>query len=176
MTIAAVAIGAMVVGSVLGAAGQVASAEASANDQEAAAQQSDFAAEVQEENAVIQTAQAEEEAKRIRSDKQRRIGTARARYGASGVLTSGGSPLAAISDQAEESELDALTVKYQGQIQARDSKNQAILDRNNASRQRAGASNTRTAGVIGAGATLISGAGRAASTFSQLSSAQPRSK
>lgn len=141
-------------GTVLSVAGQAAQAEAQAGAQE-------FSANVQEENAQIASAQAQEEANRIRTDRDRRIGRARAQYAASGVLTNTGSPLAILSDIAEEAELDALTVKYQGSLRSRDSRNQAAVDR-------AGASNTRTAGAISAGASLLSGGANFASTGRSL--------
>jgi hypothetical protein len=130
---------------VTGALGSIAGANAQAS---AAEQQAAFA----EQNAAIARQRAASDEARTRRENRRRQGLARATIGASGV-TFEGSPLDVLSDSAAEAELDALTVRQAGELEASGFRQQA---RN----ARARASDARTAGRIGAGTALLSGASR----------------
>jgi len=128
--------------SAAGAIAQGNAAKASAN----------YNAAVARQNADIARANAAADA-----DKQERqggllAGRQRAAIGASGI-TPEGSPLEVMADSALESELDALTTNYRGELQARSYGQNATLQG-----MRGGAA--QTAGYIGAGATLLSGASK----------------
>lgn len=88
---------------------------------------------------------------------ERRAGTLRAKLGASGAVTTSGSPLLIQTTQAEESELENLRIGEQGAEQALASRQQGQLDllSGRLARQRGKAA--RTGAFIGAGSTLLTG-------------------
>lgn len=110
-------------------------------------------AAVNDRNALIARQQAEEDVNRQRRDTRRRMGSIRARYGASGV-TLEGSPLDVIEDSAAEAELDALTIQHQGELKAQGFDINASMDRTRAKVE-------RQAGFMKAGTALLSGASKA---------------
>lgn len=79
------------------------------------------------QNAVIaeQNAAAQEES--FRREARRRQGARRAAAGASGLQLTG-SPLAVLQDAAMEEELDALELRYQGDLKAQGFRRQADAD------------------------------------------------
>jgi hypothetical protein len=79
--------------------------------------------------------------------------------GASGVVPSEGSPLMVQAAQAAESELDTLMIGYQGQVAAAQQRSQAGLDTLQAGIYGQQAGYASTAGLIGAGTTLLQGFG-----------------
>lgn len=86
---------------------------------EAAARAAEFNAAVERQNAQISLQNAAEAEKRFRRMSRKRMGAARAARGASGV-TLEGSALDALAESAMQEELDALTIRYQGELRARD--------------------------------------------------------
>lgn len=116
----------------------------------ARADASEFNAQIAEQNAALARQQGAENADRTRREGRRRAGAIRAAFGASGVSLEG-SPIDVLTDQAVENELDALTAENQGLLQSTAFQNTASLDRANAR-------NSRTGAIIGAGASLLSGA------------------
>ena len=105
-------------------------------------------ASIQRQNARAAKEQAAAREEQLRRDRARRIGTIRAQIGAQGG-TIEGSPLDILADEAAEAELDARLVRFGGQVQARDFRNQA-----------------RSSTLSGVG-SLIGGAGQAAGTTVQ---------
>jgi hypothetical protein len=85
-----------------------------------------------------------------RRESERLLSTQRARYAAAGV-TLEGSPLLVQVDSAKQAELEALTIRYGGNVEATANRNKAAFQRSNASAYRA-------AGLINAGQTLLAGA------------------
>lgn len=110
-----------------------------------------------------QIAAAQEEDFRRRQS--RLMAARRAAGGASGLDTSTGSPLLASEDFAAETELQALRIRSGGETRATRLEQQAALTR-------AGGRNAQTAGFIGAGSSLLSGAGRSARILRDPSSIQ----
>lgn len=105
-----------------------------------------------QQNASIALAQAAEEAHRIRRIGARRSGSMTASYGAGNIALTG-SAAAVLVDQARQTELDALTAKYQGDLQARQWESEAQAAK---MRRR----NAIIGGVLGVGASALStGAG-----------------
>jgi hypothetical protein len=132
---------------VLSAAGMVQSASAQASAKKAQAAQAERAALISRQQAA-----AEEEKQRRLS--RRAQGSAVANVGASGI-TLEGSPLDVLEDSAMEEELDALTIRYNGEIGAMTYESEAAM-------ARSGAAAARTAGYYGAASSLLSGAAKIA--------------
>ena len=123
----------------------------------AQAQAADYNAKVAENNAIAinQQTAAREDAER----RQRRIrlGSAAASMSQSG-LTDTGSIMDMFDQSAIESELDILNSRYEGNLQARGYGEQAKLDRYSAATASSNASAAKSAGMLNAGAALLSGA------------------
>jgi hypothetical protein len=79
-------------------------------------------------NAKLSLQEAAEDERRLRVQNKKDIGQMRANYGASGV-TIEGSPLDVLREGASIAELDALTVRHQGDVKAWAYENNARLDR-----------------------------------------------
>ena len=139
---------ALIAGTVIAAGGQVVGG---IQQSKAAAYQ----AKAYEAEAVTQKQAAEYAEKQHRENISRFIGTQRARYGASGVdVSAGGSVKAVLADTVIQGEKDALSIRYGGDVAA-------ILARNRARMAKWEGGNAMTSGIIGAGSTLLSGAGTA---------------
>lgn len=99
-------------------------------------------------NADIARANASEMAARIRTGGRRTQGALRAAIGASG-LTVEGSALDVLADSATETELDALSAIYEGEIQALGFGDKAALAKHQAKM-------ARIKGAVGVGSSLLS--------------------
>lgn len=135
---------AAVAGQAIGAAGNIRQGNAA----EAAGE---YNAQIAEQNAQATRATAAEEERRLRVSSRKQIGQARANYGASGVQLEG-SPLDVLEESAANSELDALTVRHQGEQQARSLEQYATLERFKGK-------NAQIAGYLGAAGNVASAAG-----------------
>jgi len=118
---------------------------------------SEYNAAIAERDAKAAKDAAEYEAGQTRRDTERILGRQRALYGKAGV-TMEGSPLELMSETAAEGELDALMVERTGILRGQRYGEEATLSR----MKGAGA---RRAGYWGAGTTLLTGAGRAATGY-----------
>ena len=114
-----------------------------------------YNAQIHERNAVIARQQAAAEARRVRDAGARVLGQQRAAFAASGAAAQG-TPLDVLGDTAAGIELDALTARYVGEVEATDYIARANLLRSEAR------SAMRSA-AFGAGTSLLIGAGRAVS-------------
>lgn len=131
-----------------------ANAQADVSESNAAvAEQNALYAEEQGATAVAEAAETE---KRIRQDNARRMGSAAAARGASGVALEG-SPLDVFADATAEGELTALDARYQGLVQSRYYNRQAELDRQSGQSELRQADQARSMGLWGAAGTLIGG-------------------
>lgn len=111
-----------------------------------------YSAKVYEQEAKTQKQAAAYEEKKHRESVQRFIGIQRSRYGASGIdISAGGSAQTIINDTAAQGELDALAIRYGGDIAAIQAKNRASMSRFEGK-------SALTSGLFGAGSTLLSGA------------------
>lgn len=140
--------------SAMGALGQ---GQAAAADARAQAAVAEYNARVQEQEARAIRAQAEYKAKRQAEEAERYASSLRAGMGASGVVTSEGTPLMIEAKQAAESELENLIIGYQGQVGANRALSQASFDRMQADIYKRKASSASRAGWMGAGTTLLTG-------------------
>lgn len=176
--------------------------EQTAQQPEAQAQASLYNAELGRQNAVLTRQKSAEEERRYRIQAASELGDIRARYGASGI-TLDGSAMDVLEESAANAELNALTVRHEGEIQALAYEQAATLDEFNAANAKASAGNIRqnaayvrgtapridaagkqaakditTGGYLEAGGTLLSGASSAASlrlgSTSPGAAAQPK--
>lgn len=140
----------------LGAAGMLMSARANS----ASAKSQAYA---QEYNATIADANAKAtlEQTNAREEQQRRQFRSLQGEAIAGMAQSGtalnGSNLDVLKQNAINNELDALTIRYEGQMQSRGLMAQAQLDRYGADASRRNGRAAMTAGVLGAGASLLGG-------------------
>ncbi len=117
---------------------------------------SEFNAKIADNNAIVSEQNAAAEEKRQRRMAGRQAANSRVAIAASGVRLEG-SPLDVLEDQALEAELDALNLRYGGQLQASNYRSQAQLERS-------AARSARTQGFLSAGTSLLDGAGKFAAT------------
>lgn len=119
----------------------------------------DYNAQVAQMEAKSQAAAAGYQSQRAAEAAARQQSALRAAIGASGVSPSEGSPLMVEGVQAAQSELDNLMIGYEGQLAVAKSLSQSTVDSMQASIYGQQASNYASAGLIGAGSTLLSGFG-----------------
>lgn len=127
--------------SAVGAVSQAASARSAAN----------YNAQVAERNATVARQQAAVNEQAQRRDAYRALGRMRAGYGAAGVATEG-TPLDVLENSAAEAELDALNIRYKGQLASMGYGEEANL-------QRSRGKSAMTAGVFKAGTALLGAGG-----------------
>lgn len=116
--------------------------------------QREYEAKVQEQQAAQEEAKALESERDFRKKQSAALAEYRAAAGAGGVSLSSGSPLAAFTDFAGETELQAQRIRRGGQISATRLQQQAQLSR-------MAGSNALIGGFGRAGSTLLSGFARA---------------
>lgn len=111
-----------------------------------------YNAKVYENEALTQKYAAKYEEKKHRERVRRFIGIQRAKYAASGIdISAGGSAQMVISDTAGQGEMDALAIRYGGDVAAIGARNKATL-------QKFLGKSTMAAGYLETGATLLSSA------------------
>ncbi len=143
-----------------GAISAISGGNRQAQQYNSAAQAAEYNAQVDRNRAdnAMQVANANEEAQRRHARiviGQTRAGLAQAGIGAEGSASD------VLQQSSENAELDALNIRYQGQLQAQGLTNQANLDDYTARTARSNASSARTGGWLNAGASLLSSAGTA---------------
>ena len=141
---------AAILAAVASAAGTVVSADASRKA-------ANYNADVAEQNAIAIKNQNEVNEQAHRDNIRKILSSQRALYGRSGV-TMEGSPLLVQLDTAEQGELDALAIRYGGDVAA-------AKERSTANLYRMQGSQATTIGAINAGTTLLSGASSAYKTY-----------
>lgn len=122
-----------------------------------------FQAEQAENQAIAarQAAAVREQQSRERLDRVRAI--ARARASASGIISSEGSPLLILLENARQAEFEAQLIRYGGEVQAQAAGQEAQL-------RLFGSRSAQRAGMIGAGTSLLSGVASAASIYARSGS------
>lgn len=166
MTLAAVAMGAQVVGGFVSAIGAMQSANAQA-------QASEYNASIAERNKILadQDRQRNIETARIAAEDKARenrrlLSTIRNNYGSTG-LELAGSPIDALADSSIEMALDVRRIEHEGQVKGREGALRMLGLQEEATMARAAAKNQRASGRMAAMSSLIGGAGGAASTGAQ---------
>lgn len=171
-----IAVGAAGAGTALSAAGSIKSGNA-------AYQAGHYQAAVNENNARLAESQAQEaldqgkvEEERVRRETAALIGQQRAVLAGLGQALGVGTGADIVADSAMLGEVDAITTRRNASRAALGFRIEAQNFRNEAQLNRMGASSARTAGLLGASGTLLSGIGDAASTsykFKQTSFRNP---
>lgn len=120
----------------------------------------DYNATIDTQNAELSIQQAAEQERRQRATAAMHIGSQTAAYGANGVQ-SDGSPLDALGASAANAELDALTIRHQGEVKSNQYLNQAAFERFRGEAARIGGSiGAAGAGALGASKAMgMSGSG-----------------
>ena len=136
-----------VVGAVVAAASTAMAAKAQADAQR-------FQAKLAERQAESERQIAERKAEDQRRRTSSLIASQRALFAGSGIDPGAGTPLMVTSDAAREGKLGELDILFGGENRASDLEATAKL-------RRSQATNTEIAGAINAGATLLTGVGRA---------------
>ncbi len=136
--------------------GGLAKAKSAADEGRAINKRKGYEAKIKERNATLALASAKEHEDRFRRSARKKVGALVSSVGSNGITLSG-SALDVMYDNAIEDELEAQTIRFNGEQRAKGLREGAILDR------RAGI-NARQAGDRRAVAGVISAAGSAASS------------
>lgn len=157
-----------IVGAVASAAGTAVSYSQQANAQDAAAQAADRNAQVEAQNArnAQLVANANEEAQRRKSAYL--LGEQRASLAQAGIGLDG-SAADAYRQSAQNAELDALNIRYEGRLRGAAGTARSMLDRYDASVSRLNAQGAAVAGGVGVASSLLSGASNAYGAYSARS-------
>ena len=135
-------------------AGTAMSAYGQYQEGKAASAEAKYQAQVQERQAKATEQKTAFEQRRLAEEQSRRKGTLQSQLGASGAVTTAGSPLMIMAEQAGEDDLDQALLGYEG-------REESTMLRHGAAVSRMKAKNAKTAGMIGAGSTLLHGFGSA---------------
>lgn len=140
--------------------GALAGAKAQSNQMKSQAYADEFNATVLKQNSEVASAEANQREELQRRQFGQLQGQALAGVAQSGTGF-GGSNLDVLNQNAVNAELDALNIRYEGQMRARGLLAQSQLETMQAKAHRAGARDTMAAGFINAGSNLLSGATKA---------------
>lgn len=133
------------------------------------ANQATYNAGVAEQNANIAIAQGNAESYRQGVEAQRKIGSMRALYGASGVSVEAGSPLDVLADSTRSAIIDQEVTRYNYALKAQQYRQQAAGFNATATLDNANASNSMTSGYLNAFGTMMSGGAKAWSMMAPTS-------
>lgn len=142
--------GAEVIVGIIGLAVSAAGAIMSGQQQQAMA---DYNVKVAEQNAMMAKDKANYDARMNNQQVKRMLATQRSLYGMSGVSSESGSPVLVMEDSVKQGALDALAIRYGGDVEAARQRSAANL-------YKMQGNNAMTAGVINAGSSLLSGASK----------------
>jgi hypothetical protein len=152
----------LLIGTGLSAYGQYQAGQAAAAEGKSAQNMAEYNAALQEREAKQIEARTALEQRRQAEESERRMGTLRAGLGASGAVTTAGSPLMIQAQQASEFELENLMMGYQGREEATAARSGAAISRMEGKTAMQKGKAGKMAGYIGAGSTLLTGFGEAA--------------
>jgi hypothetical protein len=148
---------AMVIPAVM-VAGAALSAYGAIQQANAAKAAGSYNAAIRERDATVAMQQSQADADRVALQGKRVEGSLLANYGAAGVASDEGSPLDVLADSASQNQLDQETIKYKGRLKAMGYQGDAALSR-------MGAEVAEDQGPLNAASHLLTGAGRAGSTY-----------
>lgn len=149
----------MIAGMAMSAVGAIQQGQAASAQAQAAANAQRYNAQVAEQNAQVARAEANAAEEKQRRDFAQVQGQALAGVAESGTGFSG-TNLDVLKQNVVNNELDALTIRYQGDQKSRGLQAQAQLDRYGAKVNDMNASNAVTGSYLNAGAGLLSGASK----------------
>jgi hypothetical protein len=148
-------------GTVMGAAGQIQGGMAAEAEGKSQQNMANYNAALQEREAKSIEARTALQQKQQAETADREASTLRAGLGASGAVSTAGSPLMIMAKQASEAELENLNIGYQGMEEATAARSGAALSRMEGKTALARGKAGKTAGFMGAGSTLLTGFGTA---------------
>lgn len=155
----ATTVGAVIAGTTaVSTVGMLASAKAQSNQLKSQAYADEYNAALNKANASVVSAEANQREEMLRRQFGQLQGQARAAVAQSGTGFTG-SNLAVLEQNAVSAELDALNIRYEGQMKARGLMAQSTLDSFQGRARRAAARDTMSAGFLNAGANLLSKGG-----------------
>ena len=109
-------------------------------------------AEAARQSAAFEEVKQRREARRLKAAQ-------RARYAKGGVVMTEGTPLRVLTETAAEAELDALAIRYAGEVKAKGYEAQAHISEMEADVSRWEGKQRKRAARLGAGRTILSGIG-----------------
>lgn len=146
----------LAIGTVVSAVGQMRKGQQDSSNALAQSQAAAYNAQVASDNAQIAQDQAAEQERRQRIAGEKIVGATQASYSANG-LTLTGSAMDVIREAAATSEMDALTIRYQGQLKSRSFEEEAQLETAQSKNARTASENSTAGGLLGAAGALLSG-------------------
>lgn len=153
-----------VVSTVISAVGAISQGQAQAASYQTQANAAEYNAKIEEDNAKQAKLEASIEEEAFRRRYRQTRGTQIAAIAQAGIGFEGtGGDLIEQSDI--NAELDALNIRYEGEMRARQNLQQATLERYQASGARSNAKASKTAGYMTGAATLIGGGATAGEQF-----------
>lgn len=146
----------MIASTAISAVGAIAQGQAQAASYQSQAQASDYNAQVNEQNAQQVRLEASREEDDFRRKYRQFRGSQIASVAQAGIGFEGtGGDL--IEESDINAEMDALSIRYEGEMRARQSLQQATLDRYDASASRLNAKSAKKAGYLAGTGALLSG-------------------
>lgn len=147
----------MLIGAAVQAVGAIQAGKAQQAEANARAQANQYNAKVKEMNAQIARTQANAREEQQRRKGRQVLGAQRAGIAQAGIGF-GGSALDIMEQSADTAELDALNIRYEGELQSTGLLADAEAERYEAGVNRMAGRNAMKAAYIGAGSALIGGA------------------
>lgn len=143
----------------------------------AAAASANYQAKVNQNNAILAERNAEDARKRADvgvEDHRRQVAALKGRQtalmAANGLDVTSGSPLAILADTAQMGELDAVTIRNNGEREALGYESQGMNFRAESQLNRMNAKSSKQAGMIGAAGAVVSGVGQVADKWYKMGS------
>ena len=171
--IPAIALAASAVSAGVGAVGAISSANASSSASKYQAQVAANNATIANQNANLATQQAAAKTQADYRSGAIKMGAQRAAFGADGGTLSGGSALDVQQSTAAATQMGVSNDTYQGALQSYGLRTQATNDTAQSQLDTQSASNAQTAGLIGAGGSILGGASQFASKWNSYYPSAP---
>lgn len=116
-----------------------------------------YNAQIAARNSAQSLAAADEAATEQRQDTARRIGAIRGAFGNAGVVTTSGSPLLAVADQAQQGEFEAQKILYKGKLQSQGFDAESAIQSLMSTDYTQKASSARVNSFMSAGGAILTG-------------------
>jgi hypothetical protein len=148
----------MALGLIFSVISSIAGAISAQNAADAQSEALDYNASIMDKEAMAERESAKFEETRQREANAKLMARQRVAYATSGVDLSEGTPLEVLGSQAGEMEMDALAIRYNGEIKAKKNESQAAI-------YRLQSQQAQRAGFANAGSSLLTGIGSAATSM-----------
>lgn len=147
----------LAIGAVTSAIGAGEAASQKSEQAKAQAQAAQYNAQVAQNNAQVALQQSAVQEAEYRAKTTQDLATIKAGYGASGI-TQSGTPENVLASNASVAELNALNIRYAGQLKAQGFQQEGTLDTFQAANANKMASDAQTNGMFGMAGALLGGA------------------